>query len=606
VVVGEVPVGGVRRHADPTGRLTQHDGLRAARTRQLDAGREQRGRQVAVAVRPAGGRSHVDSVHHDGQHRRRPLVDSVNISEDDMTTARTRPVAVLAVMCLAVFTINVDTTIVNVTLPTLVAELDATTRDLQWIVDSYLLVFAALVLAGGSLSDRLGRRAVLVVGLAVFGLGNAVAAFAETPGQLIAARAFTGIGAAAVFPDHAVDPHPGLPRAGRPGPRRSACGGPAPAWRWPSGPITGGALLEQFWWGSTFLVKLPIALAAIALVLLLVPESRDAEAPRIDVPGLLLSALGLAALVLTIIEAPGHGWGSARTLLGFAAAAGLFAAFVRHERRTAHPMLDLGLFADRRFTAAALAITVAFFALFGFIFLITQYFQFLLGYSPLETGVRILPVALCVAAGSIAGTLLVVRLGNKLVVTTGLLLLSAAYAWVSTASGSTSYTEIAGQMVLLGLGMGLTSAPATESIMGAVQTDKAGIGSAVNDATREVGGTLGVAVIGSVFASLYAGQVEGLRGTVPAEAAEAAGQSVGAAFTIAEQLPAGPAEMVRAAAEQGFFDGLAAGCLVASAVALAGAVVAVLALPARPPSEDLSTLPEQRDGGAPALAVDRS
>jgi EmrB/QacA subfamily drug resistance transporter len=507
-------------------------------------------------------------------------------------------------MCLAVFTINVDTTIVNVTLPTLVVELDASTRDLQWIVDSYLLVFAALVLAGGSLSDRLGRRAVLVAGLVVFGLGNALAAFADSPGQLIAARAFTGIGAAAVFPTTlSILTQVFQERSAR----AKAIGlwGASTGLAVAFGPITGGALLEQFWWGSTFLVKLPIALGAIVLVLALVPESRDPEAPRIDLPGLVLSALGLAALVYTIIEAPGHGWTSASTLLGFAAAAGLLAAFVWHERRTQQPMLDLRLFADRRFTAAALAITVAFFALFGFIFLITQYFQFLRGYSPLETGVRILPVALCVAVGSIAGTLLVVRLGNTLVVTTGLLSLSAAYAWVSTASGSTSYREIAGQMVLLGLGMGLTSAPATESIMGAVQTDKAGIGSAVNDATREVGGTLGVAVIGSVFASLYATQVEGLRGAVPAEAAEAAGQSVGAAFTVAAQLPAGPAQLVRAAAEQGFFDGLAAGCLVASAVALAGAVVAALALPARPRSEDLSTLPAPRVGGAPALAVDR-
>jgi len=522
------------------------------------------------------------------------------------TSTRTRPGAVLAVMCLAVFTINVDTTIVNVTLPTLVSELGATTRDLQWIVDSYLLVFAALVLAGGSLSDRLGRRAVLLVGLAVFGLGNTLAAFADSPEQLIAARAFTGIGAAAVFPTTlSILTQVFRERAAR----AKAIGlwGASTGLAVAFGPITGGALLEQFWWGSTFLVKLPIALGAMALVLLLVPESRDPEAPRIDVPGLVLSALGLGALVYTIIEAPEHGWTSGTTLLGFATAAVLFAAFVRHERRTPQPMLDLRLFADRRFTAAALAITVAFFALFGFIFLITQYFQFLRGYSPLETGVRILPVALCVALGSIVGTLLVVRLGNKVVVTTGLVSLSVAYAWVSTASGATSYLEIAGQMVFLGLGMGLTSAPATESIMGAVQTDKAGIGSAVNDATREVGGTLGVAVIGSVFASLYASQVEGLRGAVPAEVAAAAEQSVGAAFTVAAQLPDGPAAVVRAAAEQGFFDGLAAGCLVASGVALAGAVVAGFALPSRPRPGAVSPLPEPRDGGAASvLAVDRA
>jgi len=520
------------------------------------------------------------------------------------TNARTRPGAVLAVMCLAVFTVNVDTTIVNVTLPTLVSQLGATTRDLQWIVDSYQLVFAALVLAGGSLSDRFGRRTVLLVGLAVFGLGNTLAAFADTPGQLIATRAFTGIGAAAVFPTTlSILTQVFRERAAR----AKAIGlwGASTGLAVAFGPITGGALLEKFWWGSTFLAKLPVALVAIALVVLLVPESRDPEARRVDVLGLVLSALGLAALVYTIIEAPGHGWTSARTLLGLAATAALFAAFVGHERRTPQPMLDLRLFADRRFTAAALAITVAFFALFGFIFLITQYFQFLRGYSPLETGVRILPVALCVAAGSIAGTLLVVRLGNKVVVTAGLLSLSAAYAWISTASGATSYPEIVGQMVFLGLGMGLTSAPATESIMGAVQTDQAGIGSAVNDATREVGGTLGVAVIGSVFASLYASQIQGLRTIVPVDVAATAEQSIGAALTVAAQLPAGPAAAVRAAAEHGFFDGLTAGCLVASGVALSGAIVAALTLPARPQPAAAPELPEPRDSDAStALAAD--
>lgn len=514
------------------------------------------------------------------------------------STRPERPGVVLAVMCLAVFAVNVDTTIVNVTLPTLVTELGATTRDLQWIVDSYLLVFAALVLAGGSLSDRLGRRAVLVAGLAVFGLGNGLAAFADTPGQLIAARAFTGIGAAAVFPTTlSILTQVFRERAARA--RAIGLWGASTGLAVAFGPITGGALLEAYWWGSTFLVKLPIALVAIALVLLLVSESRDPEAPRIDLPGLVLSAAGLGVLVYSVIEAPVHGWTSPGTVVGFVVAAALFAAFVRHERRTLQPMLDLRLFSDRRFTAAALAITVAFFALFGFIFLITQYFQFLLDYSPLETGIRILPVALSIAIGSIAGTMLVVRWGNKLVVTTGLLSLAVAYAWVSTVSGSTGYLEIVGQMVFLGLGMGLTSAPATESIMGAVQTDKAGIGSAVNDATREVGGTLGVAVIGSVFASLYASQVDRLPGFLPAEVVQAARDSVGAAFAVAAELPAGPAALVRTAAEQGFYDGLAAGCLVAAAVALAGAVFAAFALPSRPRSE---TVAEQ--SGQPEAPVE--
>ena len=495
--------------------------------------------------------------------------------------AAARPGVVLAVMCLAVFAVNVDTTIVNVTLPTLVRDLDATTRELQWIVDAYLLVFAALVLAGGSLSDRFGRRATLLVGLAVFGLANAAAGLCETPEQLIAARAVAGIGAAAVFPTTlSILSQVFTDRAERAKAIGlwGASGGLAVAF----GPVTGGALLEQFWWGSTFLAKVPVALLAIALVLRWVPESRDPAAPRLDVPGLVLSALALVTLVFTIIEAPERGWISALTLSGFVLSVLLFIGFVRREQRTAEPLLDLALFRDRRFTAASLAITIAFFALFGFIFLIPQYFQFVRGYGALEAGVRTLPVALCIAVGSVAGTMLVVRLGNKLVVTAGLLSLSIAYAWSSTASAATGYSEIVCQMVFLGLGMGLTSAPATESIMGAVQTEKAGVGSAVNDATREVGGTLGVAVIGSVFASLYAADVVEVSGQLPEGVADTASESIGAASLLAAELPGGPAQALRAAAEAGFFSGLQAGCLVASGVALFGAVVVARALPARP------------------------
>jgi predicted MFS family arabinose efflux permease len=484
-------------------------------------------------------------------------------------------------MCLAVFTVNVDTTIVNVTLPTLVAELGATTRDLQWIVDSYLLVFAALVLAGGSLSDRYGRRLVLLLGLAVFGLGNAVAAFADTPEQLIAARAFTGIGAAAVFPT-TLSILTQVFRDRRSRAKAIGLWGASTGLAVAFGPITGGALLEQFWWGSTFLVKLPIALVAIVLVLALVPESKDPAAPRVDVRGIVLSALGLGMLVYTIIEAPGPRL-DVRAHAGRVRAGGGAVRGVRPARATDAP-------ADAR-PAAVRRPAVHRCRPGDHGRLLRAVRLHLPDHAVLPVPARLQPAGdrpADPAGGALRrprldrGTLLVVRLGNKLVVTSGLVSLGIAYAWVSTASGATSYTEIAGQMVFLGLGMGLTSAPATESIMGAVQTDQAGIGSAVNDATREVGGTLGVAVIGSVFASLYASQVEGLRAVLPRGLADLAGESVGAAFTVAAQLPEGPAGAVRAAAERGFFDGLQAGCLVASGVALAGAVVAAVALPSRP------------------------
>ena len=486
----------------------------------------------------------------------------------------------LAVLCLSAFVVNVDTTIVNVTLPTLVTELGASTRDLQWVVDAYLLVFAALVLAGGALSDRLGRRRVLLAGLVLFGLGNALAGLSETTGQLVAARAFTGLGAAAVFPTTlSLITTLFVERRER----AAAIGiwGASTGLAVALGPITGGALLQSYWWGATFWVKVPVVVAAVVLVVVVVPESRRAVAGRFDTAGLLFSSAALAVLVLTVIEAPGGGWASLRTLAGFAVTAGLAVAFVAAERRAAHPLLEVGLFRERRFTAASASITIAFFALFGFIFLITQYFQFLRGYSALESGVRILPVALCVALGSLIGARLVTRLGNKAVVGAGLLALTGAYAWISTVSLTTGYPEIVGQMVLLGLGMGLTSAPATESVMGAVTDARAGVGSAVNDAAREVGGTLGVAVIGSVFASLYAARLDDA--ALPDPIRAAAGDSVGAALAAAQRLSDETlVATVRAAAEAGFLSGLQAGCLVAAGVTLAGAALALTLLPARP------------------------
>ncbi len=352
------------------------------------------------------------------------------------------------------------------------------------------------------------------------------------------------------------------------------------------GPVAGGWLLEQFWWGSILVFTAVVALLALVLSLAVVPDSRDPSVPRLDVRGLVLSSGGLGLLVHAIIEAPERGWGSPTSLLAFAAAAVVLVVFVLVERRTAEPMLDVGLFTNLRFTAASLAVTASFFALFGFIFLITQYFQFVKGYGPLETGLRILPVATFVAITSVTGAKLAVRFGTKLVVTTGLLSLAASYFWISFASAGTSYLEIVGQMVLLGSGMGLTSAPATEAIMGVVPAAKAGIGSAVNDATRELGGTLGVAVIGSVALSLYRDAI-GEQG-LPAEATAAAQESVGAAYAVAASLPDGGAALSRAA-QDGFIDGLSAGCLVASGVALAGAILVARYLPAHPVAEDPAT-----------------
>jgi EmrB/QacA subfamily drug resistance transporter len=519
---------------------------------------------------------------------------------------------ILASLLLAAFAINLDTTIVNVALPTLVRELHASTTQLEWIVDAYNLMFAALVLAAGNLGDRVGRKGVLLAGLGTFGLATVAGGLGGTPGQLIAARAVMGLGAALIFPATlSLLTNVFTDR----GERARAIGlwGATTGVGIALGPIVGGWLLERDGWQSVFFALAPIAALGMLLVALYVPSSRDPEAPPADRPGLLLSTAAMAALIYTIIEAPTYGWAAARSVAGFAAAAGLLAAFVARERRAAAPMLDVGLFRNLRFSAASGAVTITFFSLMGFIFLVTLYFQFLKGYGPFSTGMRLLPVATLTGVTSVLGTGLAVRRGTKLVVAAGLLSLAAGLAWTSSAGADTSYLTIAGQMVLIGSGIGLTSAPATESIMGAVPQAKAGVGSAVNDATRILGGTLGVAVIGSIYASLYASRLtSGLGVQVPDAAASAAQRSVGGALGAADQLTAtgdgGLAAALRDAASAAFFHGFEIACLLAAVIAVVGAVVAVVLIPAQPPrpsgepSEPASmhqpTIEEARTGAA--------
>ena len=496
------------------------------------------------------------------------------------TAVHRRRWAILAVTALAVFVTVLDGTIVNVALPSLSRDLGASTRQLQWIVDAYLLVFTGLLLAAGGLGDRFGRKRSLVIGLAVFAVTSAFAGSAGSAGALIFGRALMGIGAALIFPatlaiiaNVFTDPKERAAAIGV----WSATSGVAVA----AGPIIGGWLLESYWWGSVFYINLPVAAVAITAAVVLIPESKDDATPRLDVGGLLLSIAAISALVFTIIEAPEWGWSSTATLAGFTVAASLLFTFVRWELRSEHPMLPVRIFRNLRFSAASVAVTSAFFALFGFIFLITQYFQLIRGYGPLEAGLRTIPVAVSIAVASIVSPKLAERFGTTRVVATGLFLMSGGFTWVSTASVATPYPEIVGQMILLGVGLGLTTAPATESIMGSLPADKAGIGSAVNDTTRELGGTLGVAIIGSVFSSIYIGSLRSspVVEALPVEAQEATEESVAAAQFVAPQLgEAGPAYLT--AVNDAFLSGLSVATLVAGGVALAGAVFAARFLPA--------------------------
>src|SRR5215831_3716532 len=499
---------------------------------------------------------------------------------------RSKPV-ILAALLLAAFLVNLDTTMVNVALPAMVRQLHATTTQLQWVVDAYNLVFAALLLTFGSLSDRFGRKGMLLAGLAVVGAASLAGGFTTTPAQLIAARAVMGLGAAMTFPatlSLIANVFTERKERARAIGLWGAIAGVAIA----MGPIVGGWLLEHYSWTAIFIAMAPVAAVAAVTVALAVPASKDPDAGAVDIPGLVLSSATMALLVFTIIEAPTYGWTAGRSVAGFAVSAILLAAFIAWERRAAHPMLDVRLFRNMRFSAASGAVTVAFFTLFGFIFLITQYFQFVRGYGPLSTGVRLLPVALAVGAGSVIGTQLAVRAGTKLIVTTGMVAMVAFYGWVAaTISATLSYGVIAAQMVIYGLGLGLTSAPATESIMGAISRAKAGVGSAINDSTRLVGGTLGVAVLGSVYASVYGARLSAtIPAAVPGRAAAAAHQSVGAAYTAAGKITAlgHPALglALQHAATNAFLRGLTIAVLAAGGVAAAGAILAARFLPAQP------------------------
>jgi EmrB/QacA subfamily drug resistance transporter len=524
--------------------------------------------------------TYVDSVHKICQAAGVDAVNFTTLGVHAMSSSASRRGLILAAVCLSAFAINVDTTIVNVALPSLTRQLGAGTRDLQWIVDGYNLAFAALVLSAGSLGDRFGRRPTLLIGLLGFAAASVAASLCSTPGELIAARFVMGTFAALIFPTTLAIISNAYPDRSE---RAKAVGvwGAVTGLGVAIGPVSGGLLLTWFSWPSVFLALVPVALFAAAVVYRVVPESRDPNAAALDWAGLLTASVAIGSLVYTIIEAPTRGWGSADSLIGFAVAIIVGAVFVKLERTREHPMLDVRLFSERAFSAASGSITVAFFALFGFIFLITQYFQFIRGYSTLSTGVRILPVALSIGVASVLGARLAARLGTRVIVSCGLLLFGGAFLWISQAATTTSYDIIVAQMLMMGTGLGMTSAPATESILSVLSPAKAGVGSAVNDATREAGGTLGVAIIGSVYASLYTSSLaHSTAAKLPIASFASAKSSVGAGLLVAGHAPIAVRGQVLDAVQSAFMSGLHTGCLVAAGVCWIGALGA-LALPGR-------------------------
>ncbi|HTR94196.1 MAG TPA: DHA2 family efflux MFS transporter permease subunit [Trebonia sp.] len=486
----------------------------------------------------------------------------------------------LAVLCVTLLMVTLDTTVLNVALPTLVRDLHATTTQLQWIVDAYVLVFAGLLLVAGSVADRAGRKRVFCAGLLAFAAGSAWAAFSGSTDMLIAARASMGIGGAIMMPSTLSLITSIFTDTGE---RQRAIG----LWAGTSGlgialgPIVGGALLARFWWGSVFLINVPIALAGFALAVPLVPESRSPAPRRPDYAGAVLSIAGLGLLLWSLIEAPARGWTSPRVLAAGTGGLVVLALFVLWEGRTSHPMLNLALFRERALTGAVCSMAMVAFGLFGTLFLLTQYLQFSLGYSALAAGIRVLPAAGTIAVVAPLGAFFLRVTTVRYAVATGLACIAAGLWQLSGATVASTYVSILPGLILLGLGVGLAMPAATESVMGSLPGTDTGVGAATNGAFMQTGGALGVAVIGSLLNTRYTDNISAILAPhhVPAAVLGTIRGSLGGALEVAARLGGQFGAELAAVARGAFVSGMDLGLLTGALVAFAGCAVALAVLP---------------------------
>ncbi len=484
----------------------------------------------------------------------------------------------LAVLSLSMVIIGLDNTIVNVALPTLQTRFAASASDLQWIVDAYLLVFAAVLLTMGTLGDRFGRKRALQAGLLLFGAASAGVLLAESVNQLIALRVIMGLGAALIMPATLSIITNVFPREER-GRAIGVWAGTA-AIGIGLGPVTGGLLLEAFSWQSVFLVNVPVALAALLLGIWLVPDSRDPRPGRFDLVGAGLSATALLAFVWAVIEAPSRGWTSTAVVAGVVIAALLGTGFIFWERRVTSPMLNLGYFRYPRFSIGAMAISVIFFSLMAAIFALTQFLQFAHGYSALQAGATMIPLALGLMLSATNSARLVSRYGTKRVVAAGMLLLAVVLSTTVVWTPTVSVWSIAAWVFVLGLAMGSVMAPSTDAVMGSVPRAKAGVASAMNDVTRQVGGALGVAIVGSLIDTIYTDRIGEMAASLPAALRGPVESSIGGANAVAAKLPASLGGRLASVAADAFTTALGYGLVAAAAIALLGACVVMWKLPA--------------------------
>ena len=491
----------------------------------------------------------------------------------------------LAVLCVAVLVVNLDSTILNVALPTLVRELHATSSQLQWIVDVYAMFFAGLLLVGGSLADRFGRKRLFLIGFAAFGLGSLGAAFSGTVDGLIVWRGVMGAGAALTIPA-------GLSILDNvfrdPDERARAIGiwGGSMGVGLALGPLAGGLLLARFWWGSVFFVNVPILVAGGIAAIRLLPESKNRHPRAPDPGGSLLSIVGLGLLLWAIIEAPTKGWTSPAVVAVGALGLAVLGAFVAWEARSSHPMLNLRFFRSRRFSAAVCGVALGLFSLFGAVFILTQFLQFDLGFTPLQAGVRILPTAALLAATAPLSTVIVRRVGSKLTAFAGLAAITGGLWQISAAAtASATYADVLPGMLLLGLGAGLLMPTAADAVLGSVPRKDAGVGSATYVVSIQVGGALGVAVIGSMLSTRYQDRLTSVLAShhVPDGVLHTITGSLGGALAVGAAVGGTTGSRLAEAARSAFMSGTHTALAAAAIVAAVAALIVLAALPASPP-----------------------
>lgn len=486
----------------------------------------------------------------------------------------------LVAICLSVLVIGLDSMVLMVALPTLAVRLRASSGDLEWMQDSYLLLFAGLMLPFGALGDRIGRKRLLTMGLVFFGIASAFSAEAGSPAELIAMRALMGVGAAVIMPLSMSVVPAMFPPAERPKAIGILTAGMAIGL--PLGPIIGGVLLEHLWWGSVFLINVPVIALAVLGVWLLVPESRDPVAPRLDVAGAALSTVGLVAVVYAIIEMPSRGWADGAVLACAVGGLAVLMTFVWWQRRAKAPLAPLGLLRSRGFGVGTLTVSVVSFALFGVLFTVPQYLQQVRAASVLGSGLRLLPMMVTLLVGSLASEKAAARWGARIMATAGMVLVSIALVVLATLRSTSGYAPLATGLALIGLGLGCTMAPAMNAVLGALPPARTGSGSALNSALKQVAGAAGVAVLGSVLASTYRGSLApSLRG-LPEPVVSAARSQLAGASSAADRIGGAAGQHLLGAARAAFTHGMSMVMLVSAAVVLAGAVMTAFFLPARP------------------------